>query len=109
MDDEEDDDQFEDAQEDVFHATADLMTSVLDGYNVCIFAYGQSGTGKTYTMEGTESEPGLAPRAMARLFEIIEKHHAGGNLEHSCYLSMLEIYNEGIRDLLADPKEAPKK
>ena len=96
-------------QEDIFHATSDLMTSVLDGYNVCIFAYGQSGTGKTYTMEGTDSDPGLAPRAMARLFEIVEKHHAGGNFEHSCYLSMLEIYNEGIRDLLSDPNEATAK
>ena len=48
-----------------------LMTSVLDGFNVCIFAYGQSGTGKTFTMEGNDEHPGLVPRAMARIFEDI--------------------------------------
>jgi len=82
---------------------------VLDGYNVCIFAYGQSGTGKTYTMEGTESDPGLAPRAMAKMFEIIQHHHKVGNFQHECFLSMLEIYNEGIRDLLCDPDEPAKR
>ena len=35
-----------------------LATSVLDGYNVCIFAYGQTGSGKTFTMTGTEANPG---------------------------------------------------
>ena len=35
---------------------------VLDGFNVCIFAYGQSGTGKTFTMDGTDEKPGLVPR-----------------------------------------------
>jgi len=96
-------------QEDVFKATEPLMTSVLDGYNVCIFAYGQSGTGKTFTMEGTAEQPGLAPRAMACLFGIIGKHHEQGDVQHEAFLSMLEIYNEGIRDLLADPKQPPKK
>jgi len=96
-------------QEDVFMVTEPLMTSVLDGYNVCIFAYGQSGTGKTYTMEGTESDPGLAPRAMAKMFEIIQHHHKVGNFQHECFLSMLEIYNEGIRDLLCDPDEPAKR
>ena len=51
-------------QEEVFADTEPLMTSVLDGYNVCIFAYGQSGTGKTFTMDGTDEKPGLVPRAM---------------------------------------------
>ena len=50
------------------------MTSVLDGFNVCIFAYGQSGSGKTHTMDGTKEMPGLAPRAMGRLFEVCPTH-----------------------------------
>ena len=83
------------------------MTSVLDGFNVCIFAYGQSGSGKTHTMDGTAELPGLAPRAMVRLFE------AGGEraatYKHEFFISMLEIYNENIRDLLGNPKEQAAK
>ena len=96
-------------QEDIFQDTEPLMTSVLDGYNVCIFAYGQSGTGKTYTMEGTSKEPGLAPRAMSRLFQVMDERSDSGNFEHECFLSMVEIYNENIRDLLADPSEDNSK
>ena len=88
-------------QEDVFRDTEPLMTSVLDGYNVCIFAYGQSGTGKTYTMEGTTKDPGLAPRAMSRLFEVMRERESSGNFEHECFMSMVEIYNESSKLPLA--------
>ena len=84
------------------------MTSVLDGYNVCIFAYGQSGTGKTHTMEGSPSDPGLAPRAVERLFEVMAERDGAGLFSHECYLSMLEIHNENIRDLLGDPNTQMK-
>ena len=90
-------------QEDVFRESEPLMTSVLDGFNVCIFAYGQSGSGKTHTMDGTKEMPGLAPRAMGRLFEVIGER--APNYKHEVFISMLEIYNENIRDLLADPKK----
>jgi len=46
------------SQHDVFEFVQPLCTSVIDGYNVCIFAYGQTGSGKTYTMEGSRSNPG---------------------------------------------------
>ena len=91
-------------QEEVFADTEPLMTSVLDGYNVCIFAYGQSGTGKTFTMDGTDEKPGLVPRAMGGIFSVIGERQA--NFTHECFLSMIEIYNENIRDLLCDTKEA---
>lgn len=45
-------------QGDVFDAVGPLCTSVMDGYNVCIFAYGQTGSGKTYSMEGPEGDRG---------------------------------------------------
>ncbi len=45
-------------QKQVFAEVEALVTSVLDGYNVCIFAYGQTGSGKTFSMEGSKDHPG---------------------------------------------------
>jgi hypothetical protein len=87
-------------QEEVFRDTEPLMTSVLDGFNVCIFAYGQSGSGKTYTMEGTADAPGLVLRAVSRLFEVVAERAEQG-FETTLYLGMVEIYNETLKDLLA--------
>jgi kinesin family protein C2/C3 len=88
----------------VFDAVQPLIVSVLDGYNVCIFAYGQTGSGKTYTMEGYGDAPedkGVAPRAIHDLFLFIQK--AAENWAYTVAFSMLEIYNETIRDLLVEP------
>ncbi|KAM1234642.1 hypothetical protein ACFX2J_004197 [Malus domestica] len=85
-------------QADVFEDTAPFATSVLDGYNVCIFAYGQTGSGKTFTMEGTEDARGVNFRTLQELFHIIgerEKLH-----RYDVSVSVLEVYNEQIRDLL---------
>lgn len=84
---------------DVFEDTAPLATSVLDGYNVCIFAYGQTGTGKTYTMEGTEEARGVNYRTLEELFCIIKERQQLCRYEIT--VSVLEVYNEQIRDLLA--------
>ena len=93
---------FDSKQEDVFKDCESLMTSVLDGFNVCIFAYGQSGTGKTFTMNGTDELPGLVPRAFTKIFDLVAERV--DNYQHDCFVSMIEIYNENIRDLLRDPK-----
>ncbi|KAL6562974.1 hypothetical protein OROHE_005561 [Orobanche hederae] len=58
---------------DVSEETSPLAMSVLDGYNVCIFAYGQTGTGKNFTMEGTDEVRGVTYRTLQRLFDIIEE------------------------------------
>ncbi|XP_077209602.1 kinesin-like protein KIFC2 [Paroedura picta] len=91
-------------QEEVFQEIEALVMSCLSGYNVCIFAYGQTGSGKTYTMEGVPGDPGISQRALQALFREMEAREEGW--QHSVCLSMVEIYNEAIRDLLAkDPHE----
>merc|ERR1712086_399089 len=88
-------------QELVYSTVAPLISSVLDGYNVCIFAYGQTGSGKTYTMEGPDDSPGISKRAVGDLFAQVDERTEDEDFEVE--LSMLEIYNEAIRDLL-DPQ-----
>lgn len=58
-------------QEEVFQDTAPLLTSVCDGYNVCILAYGQTGAGKTHTMMGYDGNPGVNIRAIHELFRSV--------------------------------------
>ncbi|XP_074172645.1 kinesin-like protein KIFC2 isoform X9 [Rhinolophus sinicus] len=80
----------------VFRELEPSVLSCLQGYSVCIFTYGQTGTGKTYSMEGPPENPGIAPRALQSLFR---EMRTGG--QHRVTLSMVEIYNEAVRDLLA--------
>ncbi|XP_042377963.1 kinesin-like protein KIN-14E isoform X2 [Zingiber officinale] len=88
-----------DNQADVYEDASPLVTSVLDGYNVCIFAYGQTGTGKTFTMEGSENNRGVNYRTLEELFKIaVERKET---ISYSISVSVLEVYNEQIRDLLA--------
>ncbi|MBN3293254.1 KIFC3 protein, partial [Polypterus senegalus] len=87
-------------QEHVFQEVRALVTSCIDGYNVCIFAYGQTGSGKTYTMEGIPENPGINQRALRLLFaEVKEKDP---EWKFVITVSMVEIYNETIRNLLGD-------
>ncbi|KAG8383643.1 hypothetical protein BUALT_Bualt04G0035300 [Buddleja alternifolia] len=88
-----------DDQVDVFADAAPVVISVLDGYNVCIFAYGQTGTGKTFTMEGTEVNRGVNYRTLEELFKISNERKE--TCTYNISVSVLEVYNEQIRDLLA--------
>ncbi|KAJ7411565.1 Kinesin-like protein KIF25 [Willisornis vidua] len=98
------------SQDAVFADVAPLLTSLLDGYNVCIMAYGQTGSGKTYTMLGPqlegncafsiedESELGIIPRATQELFRLISEKPPGS---YWVEVSVVEVYNNEIFDLLA--------
>ncbi|XP_021441418.2 kinesin-like protein KIFC3 isoform X5 [Oncorhynchus mykiss] len=87
-------------QEGVFQEVQSLVTSCIDGFNVCIFAYGQTGSGKTYTMEGVAKDPGINQRALRLLFsEVTEK---APDWDFKITVSMVEIYNETLRNLLGD-------
>ncbi|TKY61496.1 Kinesin protein KIFC3 [Spatholobus suberectus] len=97
----------EDNQETVFEQTKPIITSVLDGYNVCIFAYGQTGTGKTFTMEGTPEHRGVNYRTLEELFRISEERQ--GTIKYELLVSILEVYNEKIRDLLVENLVEPTK
>ncbi|XP_010531348.1 PREDICTED: kinesin-like protein KIN-14A isoform X2 [Tarenaya hassleriana] len=88
-----------DGQVDVFADASPLVVSVLDGYNVCIFAYGQTGTGKTFTMEGTPQNRGVNYRTLEQLFEVAKERRE--TVSYNISVSVLEVYNEQIRDLLA--------
>jgi centromeric protein E len=102
----------------VFDSIArDLILSVMNGFNGTIFAYGQTSSGKTHTMLGTDDTPGIIPLSMSEIFGFIVKVSvhlicdpleslfsvdATQNPEREFLLrvSYLEIYNEVIKDLL---------
>lgn len=98
-------------QENVFEEISQLVQSALDGYKVCIFAYGQTGSGKTYTMLGQPDQAahkGLIPRSLEQIFKSSQALQCQG-WKFKMQASMLEIYNESIRDLLVISKPDPQK
>ncbi|XP_063302952.1 uncharacterized protein LOC134602220 [Pelobates fuscus] len=85
-------------QEDVYEGTLPIIKSCADGYNVCILAYGQTGSGKTYTMMGNDQKPGVNIRSIRELLRICQERE---RIKYTIKISMLEIYNETLRDLLS--------
>ena len=76
-----------------------IIDSVLDGYNGTVLAYGQTSSGKTYTMQGEmeeQSKQGIIPRMISHVFKHIYKHE---DTDFMIKVSMIEIYQEKIRDL----------
>ncbi|KAI8013900.1 Kinesin-like protein KIN-5D [Camellia lanceoleosa] len=100
-------------QKDLYEqAIAPIVNEALEGYNCTIFAYGETGTGKTYTMEGEgrkqksgefHNDVGMIPRAVQQIFDTLEAQ----NTEYSMKVTFLELYNEEITDLLV-PDEVSK-
>ena len=88
----------------VYDASAKrLVRRVMEGYHGTVFAYGMTGTGKTFSMQGTATSPGVIPLAITDIFSFIrETPHR----EFLLRVSYLEIYNERIHDLLKTPVEA---
>lgn len=93
------------SQEEVYSLTAKpAVLSVLEGYNSTIFAYGQTGTGKTFTMEGftydnMDSKRGIIPRTIEDIFQYIESN-SNRDTKFIIRAAYLQIYNEMISDLL---------
>ncbi|KAF0695866.1 Aste57867_13386 [Aphanomyces stellatus] len=85
-----------------------LVESIFEGYNGTIFAYGQTGCGKTHTMQGKDSPPelrGVIPHAFDHVFDNI---NADNEKEYMVRATYLEIYNEDIRDLLSEDSNKQK-
>ncbi|KAF0685012.1 Aste57867_23041 [Aphanomyces stellatus] len=103
------------SQEEMFEEVAALVQSAVDGYNVSIFAYGQSGSGKTYTMQGDERalaehspsqwmqipDLGIVGRTMAHIFATCEKQRDHG-WTYEIRFEMYEIHNNKIIDLMSN-------
>lgn len=81
------------------NSAQEVVDEVLAGYNCTIFAYGQTGTGKTHTMEGEVDDPtnkGIIPRSINMIFKVLKQRGA----DFSIHLSYMELYNEVLKDLL---------
>ncbi|XP_054349036.2 kinesin-like protein KIF25 isoform X4 [Pongo pygmaeus] len=98
------------SQSAVFGDVCPLLTSLLDGYNICVMAYGQTGSGKSYTMLGPHSDDGpvlpldpqsdlgIIPRVAEELFRLISENPSRNP---KVEVSIVEVYNNDIFDLLA--------
>ncbi|KAH1203964.1 Kinesin-like protein KIN-7N [Glycine max] len=75
----------------------DIIHAALDGFNGTAFAYGQTSSGKTFTMNGSETDAGVIPRAVGDIFATMEMM---SDREFLIRVSYMEIYNEEINDLL---------
>ena len=99
-------------QEEVYEATIrPVIVDVMNGYESTIFAYGQTGTGKTHTMEGDINDKngdnqGVIPRSAVAIFEELKKDKYS---ERDVTCSYLEIYNEELCDLCVDNEKTKKK
>lgn len=106
----------ESEQAEVYEQSAFLLVeNVLEGYNGTVFAYGQTGCGKTYTMTGSKQEhsKGIIPRTFSH---ILTRTTSQKDKQHLLHCSYIEIYNEEVYDLFEkktktklEVKEAPGK
>jgi kinesin family protein 3/17 len=107
----------ESTQQSVYEQTGfQLVENVLEGYNGTIFAYGQTGCGKTFIMMGVQEDEqlkGIIPRTFSQIITMVENTDEQKKYLVRC--SFLEIYNEEVHDLLSEQKsnlelkESPEK
>jgi len=94
------------SQEDAFVETKPVVEQVLEGFNVSVFAYGQTGSGKTWTMIGNPENRGINYRAMETL--LARAAERSETIEDTFQMSMFEIYNEQMFDLLTPKGDSAK-
>lgn len=87
-------------QEQIYASVADHVLATVRGYNSTIFAYGVTGSGKSFTMTGNKQCPGIIPRAIGDIFRHIDQAAADSDVIFYVRLSYVELYNNSFRNLL---------
>ncbi|KAI5187839.1 kinesin family member 22 [Nematocida homosporus] len=92
------------SQQEIYQVVEPYLDNIARGINTTVMAYGATGSGKTYTMSGTDTSPGLVPRIAASLFG---KYYETLSILFTIRLSMsyMEVYNEKVYDLLSDSRD----
>jgi hypothetical protein len=92
----------ENTQEDIYEHVSQHVKDTVSGYNTTVFAYGSTGSGKTYTMTGTNNNQGIIPRAINEIFSIIDDSTTISSQDIFFYvrISYVELYNNNFRNLL---------
>ncbi|KAF3704455.1 Kinesin-like protein KIF22 [Channa argus] len=89
-------------QQEVFLSSVKpILPHILGGQNASVFAYGPTGAGKTHTMLGSSEQPGVIPRAVREVFNLVKAKDEEEGWDYSIGMSYLEIYNEKVLDLLS--------
>ncbi|MCQ2820775.1 MAG: hypothetical protein MJ252_26245, partial [archaeon] len=92
-------------QEHVFNTLGkEILDNAWEGYHCCLFAYGQTGSGKSYSMVGYGANKGIVPISCEEIFRRID-NNTDTTKEYQVEVSMLEIYNEKVQDLLIPPSQ----
>ena len=85
----------------MYHSVLPLVQSAVRGYNATVFAYGNTGSGKTHTMMGSPAMPGITPRAVRDIFSMIQTTAArNSDTIFLVRMSYVELYNNTFRNLL---------
>ncbi|KAF8772657.1 hypothetical protein HU200_005622 [Digitaria exilis] len=95
-------------QGELFHDVQPFVQSALDGYNISIFSYGQSRSGKTHTLEGSSHDRGLYLRSFEELFDL-SNSDTTSTAHFNFYFTACELYNDQVRDLLSESSSTVPK
>jgi predicted nucleic acid-binding Zn-ribbon protein len=95
-------------QGELFHDVQPFVQSALDGHNISIFAYGQSRSGKTHTLEGSSHDRGLYLRCFEELFDLSNSDTTSTS-HFNFYFTACELYNDQVRDLLTESRSTVPK
>ncbi|CAD6339809.1 unnamed protein product [Miscanthus lutarioriparius] len=95
-------------QAELFLDVQPFVQSALDGYNISIFAYGQSCSGKTHTLEGSSHDRGLYLRSFEELFDL-SNSDTTSTAHFNFYFTACELYNDQVRDLLSESSSTVPK